>query len=227
MKQQPAYYANIPATVRYDQTLPANAKLLYGEITALCNKEGFCWASNQYFADLYGVANGTISDWVRKLVDAGHITYTITNRNTRQIFLKGVSGNPEGGYQEILKGVSGNPEHNNTVNNTKNNTTTSEHSSQGVSVGKIIKAFEAIDPKNKEYYRNVTQRRACDFLIEEYGLEEVLTRIVWLEQTNSAPYFPTITTPCQLKDKWVQLEKSLERHAVEAQTIKNKHKVAF
>ena len=56
------YYAIIPANVRYDNELPPNAKLLYGEITALCNEKGFCWAGNTYFADLYNKDKSTIDD---------------------------------------------------------------------------------------------------------------------------------------------------------------------
>jgi hypothetical protein len=59
-KENPSYYAIIPASVRYAD-IPDKAKLLYGEITALCNKEGYCWANNIYFANLYQVHKNTIS----------------------------------------------------------------------------------------------------------------------------------------------------------------------
>lgn len=65
--QAPAYYAIIPANVRYCKDLEPNAKLLYGEITALCNQEGFCWASNRYFAELYQVDIRTIKRWIFSL----------------------------------------------------------------------------------------------------------------------------------------------------------------
>lgn len=67
------YYAVIPADVRYDDRLPANAKLLYGEISALIGKDGFCFASNQYFADIYGFTPVTVARLVSKLEETGYI----------------------------------------------------------------------------------------------------------------------------------------------------------
>lgn len=73
MNENKNYYAVIPATVRYDENLTDGAKLLYGEITALCNQQGFCWASNKYFAELYKNGERTIQRWVSSLFDNGYI----------------------------------------------------------------------------------------------------------------------------------------------------------
>jgi len=68
MSDTPNYYAIIPANVRYCDELCANAKLLYGEITALCHKDGYCYASNQYFAELYKLKRiQTVTDWIKQL----------------------------------------------------------------------------------------------------------------------------------------------------------------
>lgn len=69
----PNYFAVIPATVRYDNTLPPAARLLYGEIAALANKEGYCWASNKYFSELYEVEERSIRRWVELLQEKKYI----------------------------------------------------------------------------------------------------------------------------------------------------------
>ena len=84
--EKPNYYAIIPANVRYDKRLSANAKLLYGEITALSNKNGICFATNQYFANLYGLSSISISRLIKTLKDNGYISTQITyKKGTNEI----------------------------------------------------------------------------------------------------------------------------------------------
>lgn len=86
MEEKPNYYSVIPANVRYDQDLQPNAKLLYGEITSLCNCKGYCYASNNYFAKLYNVDKTTISRWISNLVKKKYIFIKILKKeNTSAI----------------------------------------------------------------------------------------------------------------------------------------------
>ncbi|MFS0933298.1 helix-turn-helix domain-containing protein [Enterococcus casseliflavus] len=81
-----SYFAIIPANVRYDKKLTANAKLLYGEITALANEKGYCWAGDRYFAELYDVSKTTIQSWIKALTDNGYITKELIYREgTKEI----------------------------------------------------------------------------------------------------------------------------------------------
>lgn len=85
----PNYYAIIPANVRYDKRLKANEKLLYGEISSLCNKEGKCWATNKYFAELYDVSIVSISTWINNLIKFGYLnSELIYNDGTKQILYR-------------------------------------------------------------------------------------------------------------------------------------------
>lgn len=88
--ETPSFYAIIPAHVRYCKGLEPNAKLLYGEITALCTSEGYCWASNQYFADLYEVDVSSVKRWITSLKDNNFIKVDIESqgiKRTRKIWL--------------------------------------------------------------------------------------------------------------------------------------------
>ena len=85
MDERPGYYAVIPADVRYDDSIPANAKLLYGEISALIGADGFCFATNTYFSNLYGMAEETIARLITKLEKAGHIRRELERDKDGQI----------------------------------------------------------------------------------------------------------------------------------------------
>jgi len=112
---KPKYYTTLSAEVRYDNRLRPSVKLLYAEITALCNMNNQCFASNKYFSELYGKSKGSISGWINELVKYGYISteYTYKN-NTKEIEYR---------YIKILKG--GITENNNTLlkKTLKNNTT--------------------------------------------------------------------------------------------------------
>lgn len=76
----------------------------------------------------------------------------------------------------------------------------------------VVKAFEGVDPKNKTYYENTTQRSACDFLIAEYGMERVLQAIKILPQINQQKlYVRQVTTPYELKENWVKIGNALKQ----------------
>lgn len=136
-EQQRSYYAIIPANVRYDKDLAPNAKLLYGEITALCNEKGYCWASNQYFAELYGVSILSIKRWVNSLVTKGYVYRTLTYKpNSKEVDKRILS--IDGGikidttsvqkcYDPSIKNdtsssIKNDTDNNTSINNTFNNT---------------------------------------------------------------------------------------------------------
>ena len=70
---KPNYYAVIPADVRYNKKLSPNSKLLYAEITALCNMNGKCTASTEYFCRLYEVSRVSIQKWLKILENNNYI----------------------------------------------------------------------------------------------------------------------------------------------------------
>jgi len=118
---KPNYYAIIPAEVRYSNLKP-NAKLLYGEITALSGKLGYCYATNNYFAELYGVSKNTISSWISDLKKLGFIN-VIVERNAKKQIIKRCIGITKKMDSPIHKKMKGN---NTSINNTSNINITKE-----------------------------------------------------------------------------------------------------
>lgn len=168
---KPNYYAIIPANVRYDKDLSPNAKLLYGEITALSNAEGFCWATNAYFSELYDVTKRSIQLWLSQLEDKGFIRVSIDskgpNDSTRKIYINFMGEENytpprkkiQGGHEENFttphekKFTHNNTSINNTNNNTKNKNNNSSNSPQ------IENEFEQLW---KIYPRKLGKKKAFD-----------------------------------------------------------------
>ena len=116
---QKSYYAIIPADVRYDNSLTANSKLLYGEITALCNEKGFCWATNSYFAELYSVSNTSVSKWIKQLIECGYLkSQLIYKEGSKEILHRYLSLVKEGTQEKLNTPIQEKLKDNTTVINT-------------------------------------------------------------------------------------------------------------
>ena len=136
MKEQPNYYSIIPAHVRYDKELKPMEVIMYGELTALSNKYGYSYASNNYFAELYNVHKKTVSTWISNLKEKGYFdTVVIRDENMtvteRRIYITAPypSNHGEGYPQKSGDPIHKKTEENNTrINNTRINRDSDETS---------------------------------------------------------------------------------------------------
>ena len=133
--EAPAYYGILPANIRYDKNLKPMEKIMYSELTALSNKNGYCNATNSYFAELYEVSKNTVSLWISDLEKAGYIKTKLIyepgtkNIKERRIFIADPIMKNNDTYHEkevdpIMKNndtpITKNREDNNTsINNTR------------------------------------------------------------------------------------------------------------
>lgn len=87
-KIRPNFWAVIPATVRYDRVVGSTAKLLFAEITALSNIEGYCWASNNYFANLFDISITQVSRLIASLEERGFLKSFVDSKagNQRRLY---------------------------------------------------------------------------------------------------------------------------------------------
>ena len=201
---QRAYYSIIPATVRYDDDLPPNAKLLYSEITALCNEKGYCWATNEYFAKLYKCTKQSVSSWISKLKEKGYITVEIIYKEGSKeilnryikIFEHPIQNFLNTPIQNNLK--DNNKDYNITLNNTlnKNHTHTNDIYSEEVCecVPENLKKLNVISIRNGIY--EIDFKKNFDLMIEGYPKSAGITaskKIIANYLTNGIPNIEGVT----------------------------------
>lgn len=114
-------------------------------------------------------------------------------------------------HQERTSKRTTNGQQTDTNKNDKNDKkNTAEETSAGA-IPLIIDLFKDINPTYKKWFGNTTQRKAVANLLERNGFEQLQKVIALLPKTNKIQYLPTITTPCQLEDKWASLEAGLTK----------------
>lgn len=71
----------IPADILTDDELTTGQKLVLARVVALSEKEGFCYAGDDFLADSLGLSKRQVRRHLGSLVDAGHLNRS--TKNTR------------------------------------------------------------------------------------------------------------------------------------------------
>ena len=78
-------YSVIPTRILFNENLKPNVKLLYGAITSLACKEGYCYASNNYLGEKFKVDPKTISSWIKELRELNYIVVEIIRNDKKEV----------------------------------------------------------------------------------------------------------------------------------------------
>lgn len=231
LKKEKVPFTQVSNEVLYDSNLSAKAKGLYAYLYAKPEKWDFAIdrIANEMADGRKSVNNGLQEleqqgYLYRERKSTGRVIYVLKSQMTKMDIgaqkpdvQNGKVPKRQSAETDTVRNKEGEE-----IKSIRNKEGQSKSSAGYNSVGaEIIKAFEEVNPACKKYYGNKTQRGACDRLIEEYGLDEVLKRIPYLNKTNKMKYLPTINTPLQLEEKWTQLHDNLQRMKQDHDEIKN------
>lgn len=90
---QSSLYYVIPAEIMHSKELSMEEKLLYGLISGLSNKHGYCFASNEWFQEELNISESSLKKYLHNLEKSGYITRKMTSlennpfKKQRHIFI--------------------------------------------------------------------------------------------------------------------------------------------
>jgi len=208
MDNKKSYYAIIPANVRYDKRLNANAKLLFGELTALSNEKGYCWASNSYFAELYEVSTTSISSWVKRLKDCGYIDVKMFYKEgTKEILHRYISILTDPMQENLQTPIQENLKDNTTLYNTTVNITKEEYPAEVITLtnyfyNKMLKPTKLLNkpPDLIKWFDSIDKLHRID------GISYDLIKTVIDKATTDKFWKTQIQSTYNLREKFNRLE---------------------
>jgi len=185
IKENPNYYSIITADVRYSKDLSCFEKVLYSDITALTNKNGYCNASNKYFARVFSKSVSTITRAVSNLVEHGFLkNILIRDENNeiteRKLYLNSkvtipiVKNAHRGIGKNAHRGIGKNDQYNNTSINTINN-----EYKKNINIKKSFINLTLVGVTDCDNVQ--IQQKEYDKLVTEYTTQTVQTQIMQLD----------------------------------------------
>ena len=213
--EKPGYYSILPAHVRYDEDLSAREIIMYSEITALSNAQGFCHAGNNYFAELYNVSTVTVSRWIKNLERKGYISikyqYNGSVVKNRYIVIDhAVNKNVNGTVNKNVNGTV-NKNVNGAVNkNVKDNITRDINTTSDKQRDKKLKSFDLYQ-KHFGVLNSITTDKLNnwidDFDKDNQG-DEIVSKAMEVSVSNKAESFKYVETILKnwSKDKITKVE---------------------
>ena len=200
---KPNYFAIIPANVRYCKDIEPGAKLLYGEITALSNREGYCWATNKYLADLYDVDERTIRRWLESLKEQEFIFVSLDKsgfQTSRKIYIiqenftTGQKG-PVGGTRTAVRQDT-NALHNNTQNITSNK---QQQQEDEVVVYGCVRETAGLTIEDQIAISKYPENRVC-LALKFAKIQKPTTTLIQLLKWHCSQKVPPIADASKVKD---------------------------
>jgi hypothetical protein len=203
--ENPGYYGILPANIRYDKNLKPMEKIMYSELTALSNKNGYCNATNSYFAELYEVSKNTVSLWVSDLEKAGYIKTKLIyepgtkNIKERRIYIANpITKNNDTYHEKKVDPITKNNDTPITKNREDNNTSINNTS-------RILK-----EKNKKEKSKNEVETYINDLKLND-DYKQLLFRYVEYRKSIKKPIKTIVPIQKILKDfsDWFSLDEAI------------------
>lgn len=83
-------FLKLDGVMKNKESIPPSGRIIYAEVCALAQKEGYCYASNKYFSSVYHLSVQSVSRLLNALKKQGflEISYGKDERGYRKRFMR-------------------------------------------------------------------------------------------------------------------------------------------